>query len=690
MHIKRLLSINICFCLLIVLSISCKHNYNNKTLNALKLAGSNKKELKKVLKHYKKDPADSSKYKAACFIIENMQWHWGQNVKPSPRLWDLFVLEDSLVISYFRDSENYKNKDAFNGYKYRLKKMFVKDAICQSTVEDKYVSDLQNIKAESIIKNIDLAFSVRNNWLNEMPDSIFFEYVLPNRTNMEPVYPIREKLHKHFLSIEEIRKTNKDIVTAIDFLNKYIKLFNWDWDEENIPLPDLGFYNIFYWHNKNLTCKQQVAFFTKILRSIGIPAKEVYTPKWRNSNIGHSWGVIPDSINKHTLFSPIYQKLGDVYLPHSPASATKLYMRTYAAQPSSPWFLKANEEELPIGFETPCIKDVTREFISVGDIKLNLKIKADNNNLCWFCLFTQGKWAPIGWGVIDKTSNSVSFKNIPTGLTGLACTLKNGELSPVSDLITINPDGFQIIKPDKNTKENMFLTRKFPEKTRLQYFTKDIIGTKIQGANQSDFSDSVTLHTIIDTLQPYFQDVCFDNSKKYRYYRIYAPTWNLHIAEVEFLSNIHEKGTIKASSLPLFKDPISKPKLFYKFNGKIIASRPDSTAFDGNMLTYSIEKWVGIDLGKPYKLNRIRIAPRNAHNGIVAGDRYQLYYWDNNWIPTGINQAKYNFVKFENIPTNTLYWLRNLDHGKEEQPFFYKNEVQIFSNQPDLRECNLR
>ena len=91
-----------------------------------------------------------------------------------------------------------------------------------------------------------------------------------------------------------------------------------------------------------------------------------------------------------------------------------------------------------------------------------------------------------------------------------------------------------------------------------------------------------------------------------------------------------------------------------------------------------------MDLGVPLNLNRIRIAPRNAHNGIVPGDNYQLLYWSNGWIQSETKQAGYNFIEFEKVPSNTLYWLRNLDYGKEEQPFFYRNGKQIFSNQPGL------
>jgi hypothetical protein len=77
----------------------------------------------------------------------------------------------------------------------------------------------------------------------------------------------------------------------------------------------------------------------------------------------------------------------------------------------------------------------------------------------------------------------------------------------------------------------------------------------------------------------------------------------------------------------------------------------------------------GVDLGIPRNSNRIRIAPRNAHNGIVPGDNYQLLYWNNGWVPAETKKTVFNFIEFENIPSKTLFWLRNLDHGKEEQPF---------------------
>jgi hypothetical protein len=52
---------------------------SRKTLDlelALSMAGANRPELEKVLAHYSADAADSLKYRAACFLIENMIYHY--------------------------------------------------------------------------------------------------------------------------------------------------------------------------------------------------------------------------------------------------------------------------------------------------------------------------------------------------------------------------------------------------------------------------------------------------------------------------------------------------------------------------------------------------------------------------------------------------------------------------------------
>ncbi len=70
---KKLLLLTI-WILLVSLYSGCKES--SELESALLLAGDNRIELEKVLEYYKQSPSDSLKYKAACFLIENMLYHY--------------------------------------------------------------------------------------------------------------------------------------------------------------------------------------------------------------------------------------------------------------------------------------------------------------------------------------------------------------------------------------------------------------------------------------------------------------------------------------------------------------------------------------------------------------------------------------------------------------------------------------
>jgi hypothetical protein len=101
---------------------------------------------------------------------------------------------------------------------------------------------------------------------------------------------------------------------------------------------------------------------------------------------------------------------------------------------------------------------------------------------------------------------------------------------------------------------------------------------------------------------------------------------------MELLTDNQLPGTEPATSLPVFNRNSTEQKTYYRFRGEIIGEDPDPAAFDGDMLNYNNEKWTGLYLGRPQRVTRARVAPRNAHNGIVSGDRYELLYWDGQWL----------------------------------------------------------
>lgn len=677
-HFGRL-SATLCLCLSLCLFSSCTRHPAPVT-EALRHAGPNRQELKQLLAHYAQNPADSLKYRAACFLVENMRWHFGKKVTPSPNLWELFLLEDSLVRPWLQNSSYYKNDHGLHGYKYGAKKMLVWQAIGNSSTGEGFHPDITTIGADLLSQNIEMAFEAwESGWYPNLTFDEFCEYILPYRFNTEPVFPIRRQLRHHFLPLLQHDSLRGDAFAAMSWLNKYIDKFNWDW-EEDPEVPDMGFYNIFYWQNSRMYCAHHIAIMGQVMRAAGLPVAEVYTPRWVDTNMGHSWCFVPNPAGGHTLFSAVYQQPGTVYKAHSPHRATKLYLRTFAAQPGTPLFLKNPGEEIPPGFADPCIKDVTGMFTHARRVETELTTPASGNALCWFAVFIRGQWEAVGWGTIDKERNMAVFEDIPLGLSGIAMLYQNGQLVPCSRLFTVTEDGAEVIAPS-NAQVDITVTRKFPEKINLRDFVGEIVGAVIEGADNPGFDGAKVLGTIADTLNPYFQDIVLDSRENFRYYRMVAPQWSLHIAELEFLTRERLPGTSEASPLPVFGPGQPPQPVFYKFNGQMVAERPDSSAFDGDILTYNNKKRVGMDMGRRVTVDRIRVAPRNANNGIVPGNRYQLLYWDGRWVPHSTTVATHNYVTFGEVPGNTLYWLRNLDHGKEEQPFFYSGGRQVFANQ---------
>ena len=64
---------------------------------------------------------------------------------------------------------------------------------------------------------------------------------------------------------------------------------------------------------------------------------------------------------------------------------------------------------------------------------------------------------------------------------------------------------------------------------------------------------------------------------------------------------------------------------------------------------------------------------------VREGDDYKLLYWgENAWVSVGRQLAIDTLLRYQQIPSVTLYWLRNHTRGREERPFTYENGKQVF------------
>ena len=174
----------------------------------------------------------------------------------------------------------------------------------------------------------------------------------------------------------------------------------------------------------------------------------------------------------------------------------------------------------------------------------------------------------------------------------------------------------------------------------------------------------MTIYTIDRTDIPYLIET--NVSRPYRYWRYYSPdgSWG-SISEVSF----HDAQGNKISG-----HGIANPEA-----GQDAIDR----AYDGNLLSnFEINQpngnWVGMDMGKPMVVPYVSVSPRSDDNDVCPGNEYELFYFDGQrWRSLGYQCAETNELYYDNIPLNTLLWLRNYTRGKDERPFIVRANGEI-------------
>jgi len=152
---------------------------------ALQAAGGNKKELQKVLHYYKKNPADSLKYKAACFLIENMPFY---------------------TYSSGEQLENYKSYYAWlkksRGQTAKQVAVSVKK-IYGPLGESEKKHDMREVDSAYLCNNIEWAFKVwrEQPWGKNVSFETFCEYILPYRIEDETLEYWREMYYEKYNSL---------------------------------------------------------------------------------------------------------------------------------------------------------------------------------------------------------------------------------------------------------------------------------------------------------------------------------------------------------------------------------------------------------------------------------------------------------------------------------------------------------
>jgi transglutaminase-like putative cysteine protease len=144
------------------------------------------------------------------------------------------------------------------------------------------VSDIADYDFDDFLEFTDHALFLKKNmaWCKEMPDDIFLNYVLHHRINNEDIQPCRT----FFYDLIAQRIADKSMEEAALEVNIWCSENAAYQSTDNRTASPLA-----VWRNASGRCGEESTFAVTALRSVGIPARQIYTPRWSHCDDNHAW-----------------------------------------------------------------------------------------------------------------------------------------------------------------------------------------------------------------------------------------------------------------------------------------------------------------------------------------------------------------------------------------------------------------
>lgn len=603
---------------------------------ALEFAGKNRMELEKVLDHYK---GDSLKYRAACFLIENMpRWY----AYDGWQLDTLHALMDRQLAGTLNTSDKKWQKFDY------------------TTLEKVY--DARVITSDYLIRNIEMSFTEwqERPWNRTLPFEDFCELILPYRIGNERLSEWRSLYRSYYSHLLDSLYTGSDVLEACKVINdelvKQDCKYCVDW---NVPHHDAD--HLF--HTRIGYCRENSDLIQYAMRSCGIPVAADFMPYSPDYRYSHEWNVVRDTTGKYIQFgydgiAPLRNKIQS-----DGRKKGKVFRYCFALQKEREEICDAAGWNIE-GLEGKYWKDVTSEYFGENEAVVNLSVF--EKTPVGIAVFSTGGWMLVGEG-IRKGGNKACFKNIEPSVIYMPVSLNSGVRSAGYPFM-LCPDGhIEEFIPDTLNFEEVVLTRKMALIPRVAAWGYSQIGARIEGDVNVDFANPKLIAEIKDTVDYTFEIFKSRCHEPVKYVRYVPPVGLVQIAELRIYEDSEMESEIKltpVTDLPYIENVVDGDMLSYLRRRTGTVSLPLVFKLDG-----------------PVRIDRVYYIPRTDDNYVWGGDEYELLYNDgvNGWKTLGVRAASDRYITFR-APKNALLWLRDKTRGKEEQVFIYRNNRQWFNS----------
>ena len=608
-----------------------------------------------VLLHYSKSKSDSQKYKAALFLIDNMDEH----LSPAGTAIDRYI-------------QRIRTMEKKQGT--RQLRLAWNESLKGGSVQ--WIPDSALVNCDYLIENIDAAFESweKSVWKKEIPFAHFCRYILPYRISDEHIGPLwRKALHEQFAGIiDGVTDMRKAFAMVKDSVYKVIELSNpyCEYNLDPLTCTVIG----------RAECGQRCILLAAVLRALAIPAVVDVTPMWADySQKGHGWvSVVMNNGDTYTVFED-----DGIAKRFNPIDAS-LFLPTYQVTEQDNYPIPIKVQKTPVkvyrmcyehvnkGYEndprilaSPFISDVSAEY----GLTTGVTLSADVQSTVYLCCYLSAKdWQPIAKA--EARHGKVTFNNVGKGSVCIAMTYEKGRKKVLTAPFLVGNNGIErFFEPNSIKKQSITINRKYPLCANTTDKWGSMKGGIFEGAMTADFKKAETIATI--SQMPYYMTTIRSNNHgKFRYLRYRTPEENNSLlAELQFYTTDKTGKDILLTGTH-WGEGVDSTLIDNAFDGN------PATICNGQDMTYSIT----LDLGKgnEQQVSKITFCPSTDLNFVEKGHLYELYYFDKNWEMISRVYSKSDKLTFENVPSNAILLLKDKTAGKEERIFEYADGKQIW------------
>lgn len=370
------------------------------------LAGSNRSELAKILRHYSRNQKDTLKLEAARFLINNMVYHHGTNQYLTDRNGNSVVFDyDRFLPGDFRRLISVMDS---TGYRYK---------------REAPVYDIQIIKADYLIENIDDAFTAWNYpWAQHLSFDDFCKDVLPYRSQTEPLTSYRKHFMAMFSWLPDSLTENYELIDLVNIVKRHLEkkiVYS-----EEIPLFYQGYLDPYELEQvKVAACENLALYFQLALRSLGVPARCDKVLAWRHRSSQHLYNSVADKDGTEYFFG-LHGKFRGVIDRH--LNRTRTWRLTFAL--STPPEELAAAKGLHSQFINPYYYDITHLYAPVKMLEFQLERYLEGEYV-YLCVFNFGDWRPVAFTTAGKEGKVILPSVTPETIYRL-CSFNGNDMVP--------------------------------------------------------------------------------------------------------------------------------------------------------------------------------------------------------------------------------------------------------------------